>query len=166
MKRTRLIWIRKKSFLAHCPCWRGQKTVSRGLFNTFAPGIAPKRISSFGVGSWSAHGLFCVSNYSKMKRKVKFATKLIRNCSIFCLQETHGTGLFFVNNLDCFLGISGRLRLLLVRIVMPVGSLRLLGSLLRRTLTKCNATLWLKVEPLEPSFAVPWDNSLFIIGSQ
>ena len=64
--------------------------MSSGVFSTFLPGTKGKK-TFFGLGTWNAHGLFCVSDFDKLCRKVKLAAKHARKSTVFCLQETHGT---------------------------------------------------------------------------
>ncbi len=72
-----------------CPCLRGLKTAFSGAFSTLTP-AAPCKQAFFGVGTWNANGLFCISDYAKMCRKIKIAIKHIKKSSIFCVQEAHG----------------------------------------------------------------------------
>ena len=60
-----------------------------GVFNTLTP-AAVEQQDSFGVGTWNANGLFCISDYTKMCRKTKLAIKHCKKMSIFCVQEAHG----------------------------------------------------------------------------
>jgi exonuclease III len=60
-----------------------------GVFSSLAP-AASERHKSFGVGTWNANGLFCISDYTKMCRKVKLLTKQIIKSNIYCVQEAHG----------------------------------------------------------------------------
>ena len=60
-----------------------------GVFDTLNP-ASSEHLGSFGVGTWNANGLFCVSDYTKMCRKVKLLIKNIKKSNIFCVQEAHG----------------------------------------------------------------------------
>ena len=75
--------------MKHWRCFRGQRTRSSGAFSTLTP-LASTLQSFFGVGTWNANGLFCVSDYIKMCRKIKLLVKQIKKSSIFCVQEAHG----------------------------------------------------------------------------